>query len=535
MLRINEISVELGTPADEIRKEAAKTIGVSAEHILSFEIVRESVDSRHRHDIRMIYAVNVETDLDESAVAAAFLPNKVFVTKTYRYELPENRRTSSLRPVIVGFGPAGMFAAYVLAQAGLAPIVLERGNDVDTRTKDVRRFWTEQDLNVHSNVQFGEGGAGTFSDGKLTTGIKDERCRYVLSSFVKFGAPESILYSSHPHIGTDKLRPLVKNMRQEILRLGGEVHFGCCLTGLYTANGYIQGIAYTDASGCSRDLETDTLLLCIGHSARDTLEMLLQAGLRMEKKAFSVGVRIEHPQELINKALYGSFWNDPRLGAANYKFANHPPHGRGGYTFCMCPGGTVVCASSEEDMVVVNGMSEYARDGANANSAILVGIEPEHITDPHPLAGIRLQREIERKAFLLGEKSYAAPAQRVGDFMNRNTTIRFGTVHASCTTGTVPSDIRKVLPDVITSEIALAISAFDKKMPGFALPDAVLTAPESRSSSPVRILRDELRQANVKGIYPCGEGAGYAGGIVSAAVDGIRSAEAVLADELDDY
>ncbi len=535
MLRINEISVQLGASHEEIKNEAAKILGVSPLHILKLEIVRESIDSRHKYDIRMIYSVNAETDLDEPSIAASFLPNKVFVTSKYEYVLPDNRRTSKLRPVIVGFGPAGMFASYILSQAGLCPIVLERGSDVDTRISEVSRFWTQKLLNTDSNVQFGEGGAGTFSDGKLTTGIKDERCRYVLTSFVKFGAPEQILYSSHPHIGTDRLRPLVKNMRQEIIRLGGEVRFGCKLTALYTANGYIQGIAYADANGGSFDLETDTLLLCIGHSARDTFEMLHRAGLHMEKKAFSMGVRIEHPQELINKAMFGSFWNDPRLGAANYKFANHPPHGRGGYTFCMCPGGTVVCSSSENEMVVVNGMSEFARNGVNANSAILVGVEPEHIPGADPLSGIRLQREIERAAFSAGGGSYSAPAQTVIDFMNGTPSRRFGTVKPSCSTGAVPGDIRNVLPEPITSEIALAITAFDKKMPGFALPDAVLTAPESRSSSPVRIIRDELRQASVKGVYPCGEGAGYAGGIVSAAVDGIRSAEAVLADEPDDY
>lgn len=535
MLRINEISLKLGASHEDIKQEAANVLGISVSHISEFEIVRESIDSRHKYDIKMIYSVNVETDLNETEVAARFLPSKVFTTKKYEYHFPVNHRTSTLRPVIIGLGPAGMFAAYILAQAGLCPLVLERGSDVDTRTEEVHGFWTDKRLNTDSNVQFGEGGAGTFSDGKLTTGIKDERCRYVLSSFVKFGAPEQILYSSHPHIGTDRLRPLVKNMRNEIIRLGGEVRFGCRLTGLYIANGYIQGICYTDRSGAQTDLETDTLLLCIGHSARDTVEMLRNAGIHMEKKAFSVGVRIEHPQELINKAMFGSFWNDPRLGAANYKFANHPPHGRGGYTFCMCPGGTVVCASSEKEMVVVNGMSEYARDRENANSAILVGIEPEHIPDNDPLAGLRLQREIETKAFLAGGRSYAAPAQRVGDFMNGSPTSAFGCVKPSCTTGVVPGDIRRVLPDVITHEISLAIDAFDKKMPGFRMPDAVLTAPESRSSSPVRIVRDECRQANIKGIYPCGEGAGYAGGIVSAAVDGIRSAEAVLADEPDDY
>ncbi len=534
MLRINEISVPLGADIESIKKEACKIIGIRPDDVTGFEIARESIDSRKKNHIKMIYSVNLTAGIDEAALAARFLPNKVLQIEKYVYRLPENRRNSAFRPVVIGFGPAGMFASYILAQAGLRPLILERGYDVDTRTNDVHAFWKNHMLNTESNVQFGEGGAGTFSDGKLTTGIKDARCRFVLETFVKFGAPEEILYSSHPHIGTDLLKPLVKNMRQEIIRLGGEIRFGSCLTGIYAANEFIQGIEYKDAQGGRQDIETDCLLLCIGHSARDTFEMLYSAGLRMEKKAFSMGVRIEHPQEMINKALFGRYWNDVRLGAANYKLSNHPPHGRGGYTFCMCPGGTVVCASSEQDKVVVNGMSEYARDGINANAAILVGIEPEHIEGTHPLSGIALQREIERNAFIIGESSYAAPAQTVGDFLNGVRSYRFGAVKPSCTTGAVPADIRAVLPSVITDEISLALAAFDKSISGFAMPDAVLTAPESRSSSPVRIIRDEFRQSNIKGIFPCGEGAGYAGGIISAAVDGIKSAEAVLADEFDD-
>lgn len=534
MIRINEIAMPLSADINEIKKAASEILCINSAEITFFEIAKESIDSRKKHNIKMIYSVNLETETDEDSIIMRFPQNKVQKTERYIYSFPENKRKSVFRPVIVGFGPAGMFASYILAQAGLNPLILERGNDVDTRTADVYGFWKTRNLNTSSNVQFGEGGAGTFSDGKLTTGIKDSRCRYVLEKFKEFGAPESILYSSHPHIGTDRLVHVVKNMRNEIIRLGGEIKFGCCLTDIYKANGYIQGISYTGADGSVTDIETDCLILCIGHSARDTVEMLFSHGILMEQKPFSIGVRIEHPQEQINKALFGKHWNDPTLGAANYKLANHSLHERGAYTFCMCPGGTVVCASSEEEMVVVNGMSELARDGENANSAILVGVEPHHFESAHPLAGISLQRKIERAAYKEGGCDYTAPAQTVGDFLNNTPSKKLGKVKPTCPTGVRPTDIRKVLPSAVTDSIASAIKAFDKKLTGFALPDAVLTAPESRSSSPVRIIRDEFRQASIKGIFPCGEGAGYAGGIVSAAVDGIKCAEAVLADEEDD-
>ena len=534
VLRINEIYMPIGSDISEIKKAAASLVSVPVSDVKGIEIVRESIDSRKRNNIRMVYSVNLEIDGDEEKIAHAFPDNKVSITEKYVYTMSDNRRNSQFRPVIAGFGPAGMFAGLILAKAGLCPLILERGNDVDTRTKDVYGFWTSRKLNTSSNVQFGEGGAGTFSDGKLTTGIKDSRCRYVLETLHEFGAPEQILYSSHPHIGTDRLVGVVKNIRKEILRLGGEIKFGCCLTDIYKANGYIQGVSYRDSCGSTVDIETDCLLLCIGHSARDTVEMLYSHGILMEQKAFSVGVRIEHPQELINKALFGNEWNNPLLGAANYKLANHSLKERGAYTFCMCPGGTVVCASSEEEMVVVNGMSEYARDGENANSAILVGVEPGHFGSDHPLAGISFQRNIERAAYEYGGKDYTAPGQRVGDFLANKASKKLGAVKPTCPTGVVPTDIRKVLPSPVTSSIAEAIVSFDKKLHGYALPDAVLTAPESRSSSPVRILRDEFRQASIKGIFPCGEGAGYAGGIVSAAVDGIKCAECVLADEEDD-
>lgn len=536
MLRINEISAPLGVSAEEIKSLAAQYVDVPLRYVKGFEIARESIDSRQKNNIKMIYSVNLEleAEADEEGIASKYPANKVHTCEKYTYVMPPNQRNSRFRPIVVGFGPAGMFAALILAKAGLRPLVFERGSDVDTRTKDVYGFWNTRKLNTSSNVQFGEGGAGTFSDGKLTTGIKDSRCRFVLETLHKFGAPEAILYSSHPHIGTDRLVDVVKNIRKEIISLGGEIRFGCCLTDIYKSNGYIQGISYRDSAGNTEDLETDCLILCIGHSARDTVNMLYSHGIKMEQKPFSVGVRIEHPQELINKSLFGKQWNNPLLGAANYKLANHSTHHRGAYTFCMCPGGTVVCASSEEEMVVVNGMSELARDKENANSAILVGIEPEHFPSEHPLAGIELQREIERKAFILGGKTYTAPGQLVGDFMKNVPSKKFGFVKPSCPTGVEPCDIRRVLPVAVTDSIAAAINAFDKKLQGFALPQAVLTAPESRSSSPVRIIRDECRQASVKGIFPCGEGAGYAGGIVSAAVDGIKCAEAVLINEEDD-
>ncbi len=534
MLRINEISAPIGSSFEQIKQLAAETVGIDEQFIVSCEIAKESIDSRKRSNIKMIYSVNIELDGDEDSIALKFPQNKVQKIEKYNYVLPENKRTSQLRPVIVGFGPAGMFAALILAKAGLKPLVIERGNDVDTRTRDVYGFWNTKRLNTSSNVQFGEGGAGTFSDGKLTTGIKDSRCRFVLETFCNFGAPEQILYSSHPHIGTDKLVDVVKNIRKDIINSGGEILFGCCMIDIYKANGHIHGLQYVDSKGRAFDVETDCLILCIGHSARDTVKMLYEHGINMEQKAFSVGVRIEHPQEVINKGLFGDQWNNPLLGAANYKFANHTLNERGAYTFCMCPGGTVVCASSEEDMVVVNGMSEFARSGPNANSAILVGVEPRHFDSSDPLAGIEFQRNIERAAFRLGGCDYTAPSQTVGDFLSDRPSKALGGVRPTCPTGVKPTDIRKVLPKEITDSVALAINAFDKKLPGFAMTDAVLTAPESRSSSPVRILRDEFRQASIKGIFPCGEGAGYAGGIVSAAVDGIKCAEAVLEDEIDD-
>lgn len=531
MLRISNIKMPVEHTEEDVKLQVQKIIKAEPKEI---RIFKRSIDSRRKDDIHFVYTVDVVADVDEAKVLKKSDPKKVSESVIYKYEKPENKRTSKLRPVVVGFGPAGMFCALLLAREGLKPLVIERGADVDQRTKDVHKFWDTRTLNTNSNVQFGEGGAGTFSDGKLTTGIKDERQTKVFEEFIHFGAPEQIMYSNYPHIGTDKLVTVVKNFRKEIIELGGEIHFGAKLIDLIIYNNFIQGITYEE-NGRTIDFETDTVVLAIGHSARDTVEMLYEKGINMIQKPFSVGARIEHPREFIDQAQYGKYAGHPALGAANYKMACHPEHGRGTYTFCMCPGGTVVAASSEEGMLVVNGMSEYARDKENSNSALLVGINPEDFPSDHPLAGMHLQRDIEKKAFELGGKDYTAPCQLVKDFLNNEKSTKLGSVKPSCPTGTTPSDIREILPQKVTDNMADALLKMDKMLKGFAMPDAVLTAPESRSSSPVRIVRDDFYQCGrgndpLGGLYPCGEGAGYAGGIVSAAVDGIRCYEAVLSN-----
>ena len=430
----------------------------------------------------------------------------------------------------MGFGPAGMLAGLILAEAGLRPIIFERGKNIDDRQKDVNDFWQNRRLNEESNVQFGEGGAGTFSDGKLTTGIKSPFIRKVLDELYEAGAPEEILYSSKPHIGTDRLAIVVKNIRKKIEKLGGEVRLECKVEKLIIYNNFVQGLTYSHR-GELFDIEADSVIMAIGHSARDTVEMLYNLGCEIIQKPFSVGARIEHPQKLINKAQYGDFAGNEKLGAADYKLACHGLHERGAYTFCMCPGGTVVAAASEKGGVIVNGMSSLARDGENANSALLVGIEPKDFPSEHPLAGIYYQREIEHNAFLLGGGDYKAPAQLVGDFLAGKASTKLGDVRPTCPTGVTLTNIEKCLPEKVSATMKSAIVEMDKKLSGFALYDAVLTAPETRSSSSVRILRDEFCQSKISGIYPCGEGAGYAGGIVSAAVDGIKCAHAVLGDE----
>lgn len=530
MISITEIKLPLDAPDDALLQEAAQILRCSPSRITGVQLRKKAVDSRKKDHIFFVCNIDVDVSGDETELVRRCRQSRVTLSEPYVYAEPEVRRNSPFRPVIVGFGPAGFFAALTLARAGLRPIVLERGMDVNTRQKQVQTFFETGVLDEDSNIQFGEGGAGTFSDGKLTTGTKSKLIRKVLLELADKGAPQEILWSAKPHIGTDKLPAVVKRFREEILSLGGEVRFGCKLTDVIIANKAVHGVTYTTGNGQTADLETDTLLLCIGHSARDTIEMLHRKGVQMMQKPFSVGARIEHPREFIDKAQYGAFAGHPALGAADYKMACHPPHGRGAYTFCMCPGGTVVAAASEKGHMCVNGMSAWARDGENSNAALLVGIEPQDFPSEDVLAGFVLQRQIERTAFLLGGESYAAPAQLVGDFLHDTPSTHGGAVRPSCPTGVVWSDIRRVLPARVTDTMASALGKMDKMLTGFAMPDAVLTAPEARSSSPVRILRDEFFQSNVNGLIPCGEGAGYAGGIVSAAVDGIRGAFAVMED-----
>lgn len=524
MLRISNLKLSIDEDVSILKKLILKKLKIKENELIKYTIYKESIDAR-RGKVDFVYTVDVDVKNEEKLLKSKI--KDVLELKETKYvgvEIGSEKLKN--RPVIIGSGPAGLFAALLLAQKGYNPILLERGLDVDNRSKDINDFWNNRKFKNNSNVQFGEGGAGTFSDGKLTTRIKDIRCRQVLQELVNFGSPDEILYSHKPHVGTDILKDVVKNIRNEIIRLGGEVRFDTKVTDIIIENKDIKAVIVNG----SEIIESEVVILAIGHSARDTYKMLHKRGVRIIQKPFAIGARIEHPQELINKSQYKEFHNHPRLGVADYRLIEHTSNFRTAYTFCMCPGGTVIASASDEFEVVTNGMSEHARDKKNANSAFLVNVLPEDFGSDDPLAGIYFQEKYEKLAYELGGKNYNAPVQLVGDFLNNRVSKSLGKVEPSYKPGFEFVDLRECLPQFVTETMKEALVSLDNKLNGFAIYDAILTGVETRSSSPIRIVRDEksLESVNVNNLYPCGEGAGYAGGIVTAAVDGIKCAEKII-------
>ena len=524
MILVHNISLDPLEDAVCLRERAAEKLRISPEQIRGCVLKKRSLDARRKDRIRYVCTVGVTVAGSEEKLLRRCRNRDVTPDASAPYVIP--RCSSEERPVVIGFGPAGMFASLVLAKAGLRPIVLERGQDALSRRQAIDRFQAGGPLDPENNVQFGEGGAGTFSDGKLNTGTHDPRISWVLEQFALHGAPESVRYDAKPHIGTDILIDVVQEIRREVISHGGEVRFGHKMAALQTEGGVLSGLAVSGPDGRVYTLPCRHAILAIGHSARDTFEALHQQGIPMERKAFAMGVRIEHSQKAIDTAQYGR--QRGPLPAADYGLHVHLPNGRSAFTFCMCPGGQVFAAASEPGGVVTNGMSYSARDGENANSALLVGVKPEDFPGDGVLAGMYWQRQIEQLAFRLGGGSYAAPAQLVGDFLSGHASTGSGSVQPSYRPGVVWTDLRSLLPEVIDDTLRAAIPELGKKLAGFDAPDAVLTGPETRSSSPVRILRGADFSSALLGLYPCGEGAGYAGGITSAAVDGMRCAEAVI-------
>jgi hypothetical protein len=538
MLRLDEVKLPLDHKEDELAAAIVGKLGINAADLLDFSVFKRSYDARNKSNILLVYQVDavlgegLEHDLLASLPAnSSIRPSPDTCYHFVARATDDFPAGGQQRPIIIGFGPCGILAALLLAQMGFKPIVLERGQNVRQRTKDTWGLWRGRKLKPESNVQFGEGGAGTFSDGKLYSQVKDKRHlgRKVLTEFVKAGAPEEILSVSKPHIGTFKLVKMVETMRAEIIRLGGEIRFEQKVEIIHRdvdpdGNGQVTGL--TLSSG--ETLSSNHIILAVGHSARDTFQMLLDQGVYIEAKPFSIGFRIEHPQSIIDRARFGQNAGHPLLGAADYKLVHHCDNGRSVYSFCMCPGGTVVAATSEEGHVVTNGMSQYSRNERNANAAIVVGITPEQDYPQHVFAGIDLQRQLEALAYELGGKNYNAPAQLVGDFLQGRPSTELAGVTPSYQPGVTLTDLSKALPDYAIAAIREAIPAFDKQIKGFAMGDAVLTGVETRTSSPICIKRGgDLQSLNTAGLYPAGEGAGYAGGILSAAIDGIKVAEAV--------
>ena len=527
MIQISNVMLPPDCDFSNLPKLVAQITGLPLANIRNCQLAKKSVDARKKPNVVLNCSFRFETDQEEKAVKRSKHKQTTLVSlqkNVLQYKPYQGKKE---KVVIVGCGPAGLFAGLILARAGANPIVIDRGQAVEQRVETVASFWREGKLNPQSNVQFGEGGAGTFSDGKLNTGTKDPRNRFVLETFVEHGAPEEILYQAKPHVGTDRLVNVVRSMREEIKRLGGQVLFSHQLTNIKTQNGRVYGIEVESDEG-TKEWDCSRVVLALGHSARDTANMLLEQGLFMEQKAFSLGVRIEHSQRLINFSQYGDKWSSPPLPTAEYKLSTHLENGRGVYTFCMCPGGQVVASASQEKGVCTNGMSLFARDGANANSGLLVGVSPADFGSKHPLAGMKLQEKIEQAAFVAGGSNYFAPVQLVGDFLKNQQSVAFGKVEPTYKPGVTFCKLEEYLPSFVTQSLRTALPILGQKLKGFDGADAVLTGPETRSSSPVKMPRGEDYQANIRGIYPCGEGAGYAGGITSAAADGIRVALAIL-------
>ena len=531
MIRIGNLPLEPGEDWERLRQKAARALGLRPGQLGELAVVRQSIDARRKDQVHYVYTVELSLPHEERLVRAAPGRNVTLVTHT-PYVFPAPARRPALPPVVVGMGPAGLFAALFLARAGIPCTVLERGRPVEERTRDVEHFWVTGQLSRTSNVQFGEGGAGTFSDGKLTTGTHDPRLSAVVDTLVEHGAPEDVRYSHKPHVGTDVLREVVKSIRRELQALGCDIRFTHRLDGIRTEEGQVRGLTVAGPEG-PYELPCRSLILAPGHSARDTFAMLHTLGVPMERKAFAIGVRIEHAQAVLSEAQYGPAWR--RLPPSDYKLSCHLPTGRSVFSFCVCPGGEVVAAASAPGQVVTNGMSLRARSGANINGGLLVGVGPEDFPGADPLSGVRFQETWERAAWELGAAGglCRAPAQRVGDLLARRPSAGPGAIRPTYRPGVAWTALDPCLPPYVLESLREALPLLDRKVRGFACPDAVLTGVETRSSSPVRILRDQSGMSALGGLYPCGEGAGYAGGIMSAAADGIRIAEQVALSRRD--
>ena len=524
MIRVSNIKIYEDISDEEVFNLVIKKYKMLKENIKEWHISKKSIDARKKDDVHYSYSIDIDI-INEDKFLKDKNISKLKSTISPEVQLNMNK---SIKPVVIGAGPAGLFAALTFVQNGYNPIIVEQGQSVEERKKSVDLFTNNGILNTNSNVQFGEGGAGTFSDGKLTSGISSPYCKKVLKEFVNFGAPDQILYLTKPHIGTDNLINIIKNMREYIISCGGQFLFNTKFIDFETVNNNVSKISVLHLDNNSVEtLETNVLILAIGHSSRDTFKKIYEKGLLLEPKNFSVGVRIEHLQSEINKAQYGTI-TKLKLPPADYKLAYHSTSGRSCYTFCMCPGGVVMPSSSEQNTIVTNGMSYFARNGENANSAVLVNVVPSDFLTDNPLAGIDFQKNLEEKAFILGGSNYFAPVQRFEDFDNNVRSEFIGSVKPSYKPGFTLSNLNDIMPDFVSSTLKEGIKYFDTKLHGFANPDSILTGMETRSSSPVRILRDENLVSNINGIYPCGEGAGYAGGIMSAAVDGIKCASAAI-------